>query len=92
MQSRGESNVPSLLPITCSSPTCLLLVPSAYFHELFLHGRPLLCTQIKRNKIKGAQNGPTHGQSAPLGPAFGMFPMASAAPAASAQDRQPPPR
>jgi hypothetical protein len=25
----------------------------AYYHELFVQGRPLLCTQIKRHKIKG---------------------------------------
>jgi hypothetical protein len=25
----------------------------AYYHELFAQGRPLLCTQIKRHKIKG---------------------------------------
>ena len=51
----------------------------AYFHELFLHGRPMLCTQIKRNKIKGAQGGrPANNQNAPLGPAFGVFPIPSA--------------
>ena len=57
----------------------------AYFHELFLHGRPMLCTQIKRNKIKGAQGGrPANNQNAPLGPAFGVFPIPSASKATSA--------
>lgn len=28
----------------------------AYFHELFHRGRPVLASQIRRNKIKGATN------------------------------------
>jgi hypothetical protein len=35
----------------------------AYYHELFLHGRPMLCTQIKRHKIKGQR--PTTAATAP---------------------------
>jgi hypothetical protein len=27
----------------------------AYFHELFVQGRPILCTMMKRNKIKGVK-------------------------------------
>jgi hypothetical protein len=30
----------------------------AYFHELFVHGRPILSTMMKRNKIKGVKNLP----------------------------------
>lgn len=28
----------------------------AYFHELFVQGRPILSTMMKRNKIKGVKN------------------------------------
>jgi hypothetical protein len=34
----------------------------AYYHELFLQGRPMLCTQIKRNKIKGQRPAAAAGQ------------------------------
>lgn len=28
----------------------------AYYHELFVQGRPILSTMMKRNKIKGIKN------------------------------------
>ena len=39
----------------------------AYFHELFVKGRPQLSTRIKRNKIKGVSGGPTNPVSALAG-------------------------
>jgi hypothetical protein len=33
----------------------------AYFHELFVQGRPILSTMMKRNKIKGVKNQPKAG-------------------------------
>jgi hypothetical protein len=46
----------------------------AYFHELFLHGRPMLCTQIKRNKRKCAAAAAIPNQF-PLSPGVGVFAM-----------------
>lgn len=36
----------------------------AYFHELFVHGRPILSTMMKRNKIKGVKNLPKAAKAA----------------------------
>ena len=34
----------------------------AYYHELFVQGRPILCTMMKRNKIKGVKNSKATGE------------------------------
>jgi hypothetical protein len=39
----------------------------AYFHELFVKGRPILSTQIKRNKIKGVTAGTTAARCGAMG-------------------------
>lgn len=35
----------------------------AYFHDLFVQGRPVLCTMMKRNKIKGVKKNASTGNS-----------------------------
>jgi hypothetical protein len=41
----------------------------AYYHELFIQSRPMLCRSIRRNKIKGAAANPNQ---MPLGPGVGL--------------------
>jgi len=55
----------------------------AYFHELFIRGRPVLASQIRRNKIKGASNAatkPTRLSLSPSGRAVYGNHLAGAAP------------
>jgi len=41
----------------------------SYYHELFVQGRPILSTMMKRNKIKGVKNNKNNDSSANAGPA-----------------------